>query len=418
MEIIEKKFHIKSINTKRMVTDQEINIELNGKNLIITGDNGSGKTKLVEGIYNVLQTFIIDTGVSTLSDLELQANQHEREANSVRPGEAVYNFYNERYKKTSEKLNSAKSIRIEINDAKGFKESFHIRNAFIKYFSARRAYEASEGNRIDSVNSFIKSYAAYPPAKDKDMAQLYFENYISSLVTYGMLNDSTGNKSESNRISDWFNKVNDDLRTLFEDPSLELVFDIENLKLKIEQKNKAPYFLSQLSSGYSSILAIYAELLMCVELNRLPRHNLQGIVIIDEIDAHLHVSLQKVIFQFFKNAFPGIQFILTTHSPFVVQSVNDAIIYDLSKLEQLDDLSMYSYEAITKGLLGEKTESEIMTDVLTDLENALTGEPVDLDVLRSILAKMEPYTEKMNPRARSFYIIGLNKVLEKEQGGE
>ncbi|MCV5366648.1 AAA family ATPase, partial [Escherichia coli] len=76
--------------------------------------------------------------------------------------------------------------------------------------------------------------------------------------------------------------------------------------------------------------SIYADLLMKVELKGITSDELSGVVFIDEIDAHLHVSLQRKIFSFFVNAFPNIQFIVTTHSPFVVQSVNDAIIYDLS----------------------------------------------------------------------------------------
>jgi predicted ATP-binding protein involved in virulence len=47
-----------------------------------------------------------------------------------------------------------------------------------------------------------------------------------------------------------------------------------------------------------------------------------GIVIIDEVDAHLHVSWQKRIGGWLKTHFPNIQFIVTTHSPYICQSAD------------------------------------------------------------------------------------------------
>ncbi|WP_164446657.1 AAA family ATPase, partial [Pseudomonas viridiflava] len=106
--------------------------------------------------------------------------------------------------------------------------------------------------------------------------------------------------------------------------------------------NKAPYRFQNLSSEFSSLLAIYANLIMKVELRDISPAEMYGLVFIDEIDAHLHVSLQRKVLLFLTEAFPNIQFIITTHSPFVVSSVNNAVIYDMSTLQQVDDLSMYS----------------------------------------------------------------------------
>lgn len=57
----------------------------------------------------------------------------------------------------------------------------------------------------------------------------------------------------------------------------------------------------------------------------------KGIVMIDEIDLHLHPNWQRRVIQDLKNAFPNIQFIVTTHSPFIVQSIK------LDELIILDD---------------------------------------------------------------------------------
>jgi predicted ATP-binding protein involved in virulence len=418
MIAITRDFFIDKIKTTKKFTNDKIFIDLEGKNLIITGDNGCGKTKLLEGINNVLETLIVTSGDNSVEALTAKYKEYEREFSSSRPGDAVHDFYKTRYNRLKEQVESLNKIDITINEIHKFKEKFHTRNAFIKFFEARREYKSGDKKTIDSVSSFIRDYTAYSPERNEEKAQIFFENYVSSLVNYGILHDAKGDKNEARRVDEWFNKINLDLKVLFEDDSFNLSFDINSLSLQINQKDKEPYGLSQLSSGYSSILAIYAELLMCVELNKLPMQELEGVVLIDEIDAHLHVSLQKVIFAFFRKAFPKLQFIITTHSPFVVQSVNDAIIYDLSKLEQLDDLSMYSYESITKGLLGESSDSDILEKIISELEDILEDPNKNKEKLKVTLDKMLPFKSKMHPKARAFYNVGINKLLEIELENE
>ena len=53
-------------------------------------------------------------------------------------------------------------------------------------------------------------------------------------------------------------------------------------------------------------------------LTKAKMYDLQGIVLIDEIETHLHVELQKKILPFLTNFFPNIQFVITTHSPFIL----------------------------------------------------------------------------------------------------
>ena len=91
----------------------------------------------------------------------------------------------------------------------------------------------------------------------------------------------------------------------------------------------------QLSDGQRTQLALVADLaLRSVMLNpqfggdaptRTP-----GIVLIDELDLHLHPFWQRRVVQNLTSAFPALQFIATTHSPFIVQSLgpNQLIVLD------------------------------------------------------------------------------------------
>ena len=63
--------------------------------------------------------------------------------------------------------------------------------------------------------------------------------------------------------------------------------------------------------------------------NRSFDFNVPGIVLVDEIETHLHIELQKTILELLTTIFSNIQFIVSTHSPFILNSISDAVIYDL-----------------------------------------------------------------------------------------
>jgi len=84
--------------------------------------------------------------------------------------------------------------------------------------------------------------------------------------------------------------------------------------------------VSQLSDGIRNSLAVVADIAFrAVQLN--PHLGAEagrltgGIVLIDEVDMHLHPSWQQLILQLLREAFPRLQFIVTTHSPQVLSTV-------------------------------------------------------------------------------------------------
>jgi ABC-type glutathione transport system ATPase component len=72
------------------------------------------------------------------------------------------------------------------------------------------------------------------------------------------------------------------------------------------------------------------------------------LVLIDEIETHLHIELQKRILPFLTSLFPKIQFIVTTHSPFVLTSIDNAVVFDLERQQRVEDLWLYSSEALVE----------------------------------------------------------------------
>ena len=80
----------------------------------------------------------------------------------------------------------------------------------------------------------------------------------------------------------------------------------------------------------------------------LSEYNMEGIVLIDELETHLHIELQKKILPFLTKFFPRIQFVVTTHSPYILNSISNAKAYDLEKCVELENLSLYSADGLAE----------------------------------------------------------------------
>lgn len=99
--------------------------------------------------------------------------------------------------------------------------------------------------------------------------------------------------------------------------------------------------MRELSDGHRAFLAIVLDLLRHLEgavedIGRLIEHangepiiTAEGVVLIDEVDAHLHPLWQREIGARLRRAFPRLQFIVTSHSPFVAQAASDGGLFVL-----------------------------------------------------------------------------------------
>lgn len=87
----------------------------------------------------------------------------------------------------------------------------------------------------------------------------------------------------------------------------------------------------QLSEGYKSILIFVSDLIFRLNKNVKGAQNmsdLNGIVLVDEIDLHLHPKWQRILISKLRTLLPNVQFFFTTHSPTIIQGASeDAIIY-------------------------------------------------------------------------------------------
>lgn len=397
---------ISKINIPIPYSRKRVDIKLDGMSLIITGGNGCGKTSFITAIYNYLKKGIDDPNNNNIQFLTNQINSHEHQLNNIGRDAGNYNYYSSELEKNKARLKEINDFKIDINSIDN-KDT----RSLLRFHSATRQSAISSPNQAPKHSVLVEENRHF--ANDKDGSQ-FFESYLLSLKknqSYAIAFDK--NEAEANRIKDWFDKIQTDLQSLFEDSNLILEFDTKDEKFYLHQEGKDKYTFQTLSAGYSSILSIYTDLIMRVEMWGVSPDNIQGIIFIDEIDAHLHVSLQKQILRFFIKSFPKIQFIVTTHSPFVVTSVTNSVIYDLTANEQIIDVSSYSYGVVMEEIFGVLPDSHALTDKLTRIENLAKNITSDnIDELEKIISSLSSEKENMSSDTQAFLDAAQLKLIK------
>ncbi len=174
----------------------------------------------------------------------------------------------------------------------------------------------------------------------------------------------------------------------------DLPFRIEytDYHTQIEIKDLFSYCHNTSSSSSCSVLAIINDL-----KRKLFYNDTYGIVLIDDIDMHLDLQNQKDILPLLIRLFPNIQFIVTTHSPFVVNSIENAVIYDLtSKLIVNDDvgLSNIPYDGIVEGWFNVETLSEKLKEKFEKYKEIISKDHLDSEDFAEI-ARLEMYLDEI-----------------------
>lgn len=139
--------------------------------------------------------------------------------------------------------------------------------------------------------------------------------------------------------------------------------------------------LRNLSDGYKGIISLTADIAYrAIKLNpHLGERavlDTEGIVLIDEIDMHLHPKWQRHIVEDLKRTFPKIQFIVTTHSPFIVQSLkaDEVINLDGNQLSENPDVLTIEENALFMGVSDDNSQKfERKEKLATEYLSLLNG---------------------------------------------
>lgn len=311
------------------------------KHLILTGKNGSGKTSVLDSLASHFSYAVGNFYTKEEIQHNIEANKKQlkseateadkRESEKIRNRIAMWE---------KEMLHWNEGAVTECTSFSTLRQKYTEGKFILAYYKAGRVSKVEISRTIESIELKDKYTLDETPGSK-------LVKYMVGLKATQAFAQQKKDEARAAEIEAWFTRFEGVLKRIFEDPSLKLDFDIDNFKFTILQKNREPFDFNTMSSGYSAVFDIINDLTMRMENHR--SNATEGIVLIDEVETHLHLELQKFILPFLTELFPNIQFIISTHSPFILNSIDDAVIYDLENGTLVENgLRNFPYDGIVE----------------------------------------------------------------------
>ncbi len=371
------------------------------QHLLLTGKNGSGKTSLMNAIMEFIEKIYMDKDLQFLSiqknlDSCKQTLERSKKAND-RAGVAQFDDLVKYWEQQLDSLYG--KVTVSMKDLISLRKEVDEGRFIIAYYNDRRWPNFVEHDQPRKPNMSLN-----------DIKTSKVDQFLDLLTHYQLQTAFAQLKDNEKRVSSigkWFSGIERIFQELFEDPQLHLEFDSDNYKFYFVTKGKRFRF-TELSAGYSAALDIISDLIFKMQGSDklVDVYDKEGIVLIDEVETHLHLELQRQILPLLTSVFPNIQFIVSTHSPFVLNSINNAVAYDLERHEVIGDLTNYSYESLAEGYFGVKTNSVEIEVRLDRLEKLLQKNNLDMaeaDELKRLQADFESLPELVAPSLKGKY---------------
>ncbi|WP_311319925.1 AAA family ATPase [Capnocytophaga sputigena] len=399
--------YIKNIHINKVRHLKDINISLEKDaypHLMITGKNGSGKTSMLNAMAEYIEEFVKETNKGIIQTLK---KEEEYDPDNILAIEEQLNIREKIYREILEKLS------ITFENLNTLKQKYQDGNFIIAFYEAHRTIKKLQEPKTPTKPELQDKWGI------KQTSTQEFLKFLADLKIQEALARNEKLEKDANQIREWFVNFEKLLGEIFQDKDLQLHFNYKDYSFKILTKEKEFKF-TELSDGFAAVLDIVVDLILKMQhKNQLTRaYECEGIVLVDEIETHLHLELQKVIMPLLTEIFPNIQFIVTTHSPFVLSSLSNAVAFDLEHQGIIEDLTEYSYESLAEGYFGVRTASSYMGMQLSRLEELLKKEELHFSEkteLKHLICDFDKIPEIVSPQIIGRYLQLKNQHFAKIQ---
>ena len=285
-----------NITSYKSLKDTSLDFE-NGIN-IITGDNSSGKTSIINFIKDVFTTQHFANNSIVLDD------------------------------KLIEKPQDLKIETIDLNSQYIFTEN---KSSKLIHFPSDKSLTYNANTDISDLDKFVIT-------PNSNMILGYIENYIKNYVTNSLLQNQE-NKTVQKVRNEIIKSLNDTFSTHLTSKLIGLDFS-QNNKPIFQNEMNASVSIEHLSKGEHQL---FAKAIFLKLLN--PK---DSIILIEEPEKHLHPKRQLDILDIYRNIGENNQFIFITHSPFLIfKATNDNVIFlELGKVKEIDKSQLSDLHSI------------------------------------------------------------------------
>ena len=218
-----------------------------------------------------------------------------------------------------------------------------------QWISANVSAEFAAQQRISRLDGYTNWFDAVTDLKD-------FESWLIGKTLERMQNLLDA-KSALPPFDDELAWVNQAIEiALPKTKNLRYDLRLQSLLIDVEGEKTIPF--NNLSDGQRGMVALFADIArrMCTlnpHMGKDVLKNTSGVVIIDELDIHLHPAWQRSIVPALKKAFPKVQFIAASHSPQIIGSLNPEEVIVLNNGDA-------SHPRVTYGLDSSSVLEEVM----------------------------------------------------------
>ncbi len=332
---------------------EDLEIPFDGKTTILFGINGVGKTSILNAV-DILYADII----AKLTTSKKQAELEYDDISYGKSSSVIDMLFC---------LDDGKEIQYgcSISRADGRKYKTEELSQLTEEFTSRyivKGYDDGNGNWIEEEDTkdmpVFVDYSVNRLVADIPLSPVKSSDY-DQVVKLSVFDEAIESKIDFNSLFEWFRNQEDienqdkvRKQADYEDRSLRAVkramlammdgfediyIDRKPLAMKVK-KNGQYLKINQLSDGEKCTIALFGDLARRMALANPRRDNPlegNGVVLIDELDLHMHTSWQRKVVRVLRETFPNIQFVITTHSPQILgEGDEDINLFYLVREEQ------------------------------------------------------------------------------------
>ena len=363
---------------------KEADIDFDNHTTLIVGKNGAGKTAILDAVAVAVSTFLlgIDGGVSRsiskddaryeFHDLDGTVDpQHQFPVNIESTGDCLDN-HDVKWVRSlnSESGNTTvKEARELTNISKDTQKRIMTGDKslilpLISYYGTGRLYaQKKEKKNIKSLTEF-KRQVGYVDCMAAESNEKLMLNWFQIQTLKSLQEQQRTGKVEKPLL---LKTVESAICKCFErisgSKNADIVFDLDTHRLVLNFESVdgslQKFAMDEMSDGYKNTLSMIGDIAyrMAVLNPMLGDKVLEetpGVVVIDEIDLHLHPQWQQTIISDLNTIFPKIQFIVSSHAPAVINSVAK------ERIRILDNGEIYVPAAQTYGRDANSILREVM----------------------------------------------------------
>ena len=403
---------------------------------VLAGENGSGKTAVLEGLSVALGGWLF--GFDGLEGKDKRnvckkdiRNISAKVSTALLPQTPVevkctaeFNDSVLEWRRSVDKvdghttyggLSEVRRVTQEINNKIYKAADTDIILPIVAFYSAARLWSEPihKSNKYQKETIRIKGYSR----------ALSFEQSIDKVMKYIDTLAHRANKNPNDSAE--YYAIMEALRKCLENivPSIKIDYDIKSAEIIVIHNESVKLHYSQLSDGYRCMISLIADIaykmaILNPQLKERAITETTGVILIDELDLHLHPKWQRVVVNDLKNIFPSVQFIATTHSPFIIQSLEDGELISLDKSIEVE-YSGESIEDIAEDVMGVEIpqyskHKQAMYEAASKYFAALNNAATEMD-LETLKVKLDLLSSKYGDNVAYFAFVEQKYFAKKAE---